>query len=143
MTDQLPNEPHGARIARTKSRKPREVVPDEHVEQTWLMQWCRAQSGAYPSLNLIYAIPNGSLRHPAIAAKLKAEGVKPGVPDLCLPVSRGGFHGLYIELKRRKGGVVSDHQRNWLDYLRKQGYRAEVCHGWEVARDVLVEYLRS
>ena len=127
--------------AQTRSRKARQAVPNEHAEQCCLMQWVRAQSGVYPALKLMYAIPNGSLRHPAIAAKLKAEGVQPGVPDLCLPVARGGYHGLYIELKRRKGGVVSEHQRHWLEYLRKQGYRAEVCEGWERARNVLMDYL--
>jgi len=128
------NEVHGKRG---------QIIPDEHAEQSWLMQWCHAQSAAMPSLKLLYAIPNGNLRHPRVAAKLKAEGVSPGVPDLCLPVARGAYHGLYIEMKRRKGGVVSPHQRAWMDFLRREGYRAEVCAGWEVARDVLVEYLRS
>lgn len=132
-----------SRKPRSKRTKPPEVIPDEHVEQCWLMQWCRAQSGLYPVLNLIYAIPNAAKRTPAVAAYMKAEGMKAGVPDLCLPVSRHGFHGLYIEMKRRKGGVVSKHQENWLEWLRKQGYRAEVCEGWEMARDVILEYVRA
>lgn len=119
------------------------AVPDEHREQCWLIQWCRSQARVHPALAMIYAIPNGGKRHPVVANKLRAEGVRSGVPDLCLPVARGTWHGLYIEMKRRRGGTVSEDQHGWLVALRKEGYRTEVCKGWEVARDVLMDYLRG
>lgn len=89
---------------------------------------------------MLYAIPNGGHRHPATAAKLKAEGVKRGVPDLCLPVPRGGFNGLYLEMKA-DGGRPTVEQRAWIDALRELGYRAEVCVGWDAARETIKAYL--
>ena len=63
------------------------------------------------------------------------------MPDICLPVPRGKFHGLYIEMKKLKGGTVSREQKEWGAKLARQGYCWKVCHGWEEARDVLTEYL--
>lgn len=62
-------------------------------------------------------------------------------PDLCLPVARGQYHGLYIELKRQRGGRTSDHQSEWLDALSAQGYKAALCYGWEQAAGTIIEYL--
>lgn len=106
-----------------------------------LFSWAAMQSGKYPELNLLYHVPNGGSRHKAEAGRLRAEGVKAGVPDLCLPVARGQYHGLYIELKRQRGGRTSDHQSEWLDALSAQGYKAELCYGWEQAAGTIIEYL--
>lgn len=77
----------------------------------------------------------------ALGYAKKTEGVKAGVPDLCLPVARGQYHGLYIELKRQRGGRTSDHQSEWLDALSAQGYKAALCYGWEQAAGTIIEYL--
>ena len=90
----------------------------------------------------MFAIPNGGHRHKAVAVRMKAEGVKPGVPDICLPVPRGPWHGLYIELKT-EGGSVSRAQRRWLTLLTALGYRAEVCRGWQQAQAVIEDYLTT
>jgi len=74
----------------------------EATEQETLIQWCGWQQSKYPELKLIYHIPNGGSRNTLEAANLKRQGVKAGVPDLCLPVARNGFHGLYIEMKYGK-----------------------------------------
>lgn len=116
-------------------------MPLESEEQITLFQWARLQSGKYPELSLLYHVPNGGSRNRAEAARLQAEGVKAGVPDLCLPVPRGGFHGLYIELKRQKGSKTSDDQKAWLSNLEKQGYFVALCKGWEAAAKVITEYL--
>ena len=63
------------------------------------------------------------------------------VQDLCLPVARGGFHGLYIELKRQKGSKTSGDQKRWLSELKKQGYFTALCKGWEAAAKVITDYL--
>lgn len=115
--------------------------PSESDEQKALFEW--AALGQYPDLALMYHIPNGGLRSKATASKLKAEGVKPGVPDICLPVPRKGYHALYIELKRRYGGRVSADQRFWIDELNLQGNFAVVCQGWSEARKVIEYYLRE
>lgn len=114
-------------------------VPTEAQEQITLFSWAAVQ--AVPELALLYHIPNGGSRHKAEAARLRAEGVRAGVPDLCLPVPRGGFHGLYIELKRLRGGRVSDRQKEWLAALGAQGYAVAVCNGWEDAAGTIMGYL--
>lgn len=95
----------------------------------------------WPELRLLHAIPNGGKRDIRTAAMLKAEGVKPGVPDICLPVPRGGKHGLYIELKRRKGGTVSEAQQAWIRALVAQGFVCAVCHGAEEAKNEILAYM--
>jgi hypothetical protein len=113
----------------------------EHDEQVALFRWAEMQSGGIPELALLFAIPNGGDRHPAVAAKLKAEGVKKGVPDICLPVARRGYHALYIEMKA-PGGRVKPEQREWHIKLQGCENRVEVCIGWESAKDVLLDYLK-
>ena len=93
-----------------------------------------------PALRLLHAIPNGGKRDKATAARLKAEGVKPGVPDLFLPVPSGAHHGCYIELKAGRN-TISDYQEEWIDALRAQGYFVDVCWGWQSAARVIAEYL--
>ena len=115
--------------------------PTEEVEQVCLMRWAMMQGGELKKARMLYAIPNGGHRNKAVAAKLKAQGVRAGVPDLCLPVSRGGKHGLYIELKRRKGGRVSPEQLEWMECLMQEGYHCAVCKGWDAAAKVIEEYL--
>lgn len=115
----------------------------EHEEQVALMRLVEMHRGRWPELGMLYAVPNGGDRHPAVAAKMKAEGVKKGVPDLCLCLPRGGYHGLFVELKRQKGGVVSPEQKAWLQALNAIGYRAEVCKGAAEAWDVIREYIQA
>ncbi len=118
-------------------------APTESVEQQCLFRWARMECGAYPELDLLYHVPNGGSRNKIEAARLKGEGVKPGVPDLCLPVARGEYHGLYIELKRIRGGRISEDQKDWLESLRKQGYCAVICKGWEAAAETILRYLKG
>lgn len=117
--------------------------PTEDQEQAALMQWARTMEGRWPELADLHAIPNGGLRSKATAARLKATGVKPGVPDLHLPVARQGCHGLYIEMKRRHGGRISPDQLRWMEELTRQGHRCAVCRGWEEAKRVIEEYLKE
>lgn len=118
-------------------------VPTEAQEQTALFQWAAMMEGRIPELALLHSVPNGGSRHPIEAVHLKQQGVKPGIPDIFLPCARGPFHGLYIEMKRRKGGRVSVEQKKMLLALRAQGYKAEVCRGWEEAKSTICEYLRE
>lgn len=117
------------------------VIPLEEIEQEHVFLWASMEERAYPELAMLYAIPNGGKRAIKTAVALKKQGVKRGVPDMCLPVSRGGYHGLYIELKRQKGGTVSDEQREWIAALNTQGYKAIVCHGAEEAIEQIRGYL--
>ena len=118
-------------------------IPTEAQEQAALMQWLAYAEMYHPELRLLHHIPNGGGRNPIEARHLKEQGVKPGIPDLFLPCARGGWHGLYIEMKRRKGGRVSIEQKKTIIALREQGYRVEVCEGWEKAREVIKEYMEG
>jgi len=116
-------------------------IPTESEEQQALFQWAHYCRNEYPDLDLLYHVPNGGRRGKAEAGRFKAEGVKAGVPDVCLPVARGGYFGLYIEMKRREGGKLSDTQKHWQNKLKLQGYWAVVCCGWAEAAETLKYYL--
>ena len=114
----------------------------EHQEQAALFQWAEKLAYQYPELDLMFAIPNGGLRHKAVAIRMKAEGLKAGVPDIFLPVARCGHHGLFIELKYGKG-KPSTKQVWWLDELQKEDYLAVVCWGWCEAAALIESYLED
>lgn len=116
-------------------------VPTEEQEQAAVIEWAAYSQGKFPELRYLMHIPNGEERHPAVAAKLKKMGVKPGVPDLFLPVARGGWHGLFIEMKRKHGGRLSEKQVEWLKALEAERYCAVVCAGAEEACDTIMQYL--
>ncbi len=111
----------------------------EHSHQVALFVW--AQQSGIPELKWMFAIPNGGQRTTITGAKLKAEGVKPGVPDIFLPIGLDSFKGLWIELKKPKTGIVSEEQNKWLAFLTEEGYATRVCFGWEEARNALLDYL--
>ena len=71
------------------------IVPTESEEQQWLFKWAAYESAARSELKLLYHIPNEGKRSRATGGRLRAEGLKKGVPDVCLPVARGNCHGLY------------------------------------------------
>lgn len=130
-----------------KDKKFKNITPEqiakvnsESANQKALMCWCAMNYEIYPELKYFYAIPNGGRRDVITGARMKAEGVKAGVPDLFLPIKRGIYSGLYVELKK-SNGVVSDDQSKWIDFLPTQGFGVIVCYSWEVARDIIIQYL--
>lgn len=96
----------------------------------------------YPDLAWLFAIPNGGQRHKAVAGKLKAEGVKSGVPDLMLTVPMNKYHGLFIEMK---AGVnkPTNNQCRWLAHLNLRDYFAVVCYSATEAIQILEWYLQG
>ncbi|MEE1054398.1 MAG: VRR-NUC domain-containing protein [Acutalibacteraceae bacterium] len=112
----------------------------ESGAQETLFNWIEWQLEKYPELELAFHIPNGGKRNAREAANLKRQGVKAGVPDICLPVARGGYHGLYIELKVGNN-KPTEKQKEWQKKLNKQGYLSVVCYGWQQAVRTLTEYL--
>jgi hypothetical protein len=101
---------------------------------------CGFLAAAYPDVYW-YAIPNGGRRDRREARRLKDEGARKGVPDLCIARAVPPWHGLYIEMKRRAGGQVRREQRDAMDWLARAGYRAEVCRGADEAITMIKEYL--
>lgn len=112
----------------------------EATEQERVIAWAAWNERKHPELKLLYHIPNGGSRNEVEAVNLKRQGVKAGVPDLCLPAARCGFHGLYIEMKYGRNKTTQK-QESWLDELRQQGYKAVVCYGADSAIKELETYL--
>ena len=108
--------------------------PPEEAEQQVLAKWLDMHK-----INWFHP-PNGGHRNVVVAAKLKAQGVKPGVPDIVI-VDRPPLYpdniGTAIELKRRKGGSVTPDQREWLCKLKDRGWAVAVCKGAAEAIDFL------
>jgi hypothetical protein len=125
---------------------------NEHEEQAEVIAWASMMEFEYPVLGLLYAIPNGAKlpwrkgrggkHYSPEAMKLKAEGLRPGAPDLCLPVARGGWFGLYIEMKYGKN-KPSEKQEAMLNKLTEQGFLAVVCYGHVDAKEVILGYLKE
>lgn len=114
----------------------------EALEQERVIQWARWMSGKYPEMDLLFHIPNGGRRDQREAQHFKRLGVKAGVSDLFLPVPRGSYHGLWIEMKT-PGGKVSQAQKEWLEAMQEQGYAGFVCYGADEACDVIEDYLKE
>ena len=115
----------------------------EHAHQVALFMWASQHREEYPCLKWMYAVPNGGERNVAVAGRLKAEGVKSGISDVCLPVARmkaaDKYHGLYIEMKK-PGGKESKEQIEFGEFLVAQGYYYIMCDHWEKARDIIIAY---
>ena len=115
---------------------------NENQHQALVVKWSQqaAIRSKWPELKLLFHIPNERICSVQQGANLKRMGVKRGVPDLCLPVARGAYHGLFIEMKTESGTATSD-QKWWGDQLKEQGYMWAVCKGWESAVKLLEIYL--
>jgi len=90
----------------------------------------------------LLAVPNGGGRTIREGVKLKMEGVQAGVPDLHLPIARGGYFGLWLELKAKKG-TLQDNQVDWLRFLDSQGYLVDVHWTAESAFQLLARYMAA
>jgi hypothetical protein len=122
----------------------------EHQHQTALIAWARrvplkAAPDVEPGSKIgdyLFSIPNGGQRNPREGVRLKAEGVKAGVSDLLLPLRRGGFAGLWLEMKA-PGNKPTPKQTEWLQRMERAGYFATWCDDWQKAAVVISEYLNG
>lgn len=112
----------------------------EDTEQISVITWAMWNENAHPELKLLHHCPNGGNRNRTEAAKLKQMGVKAGIPDLCLPVPKGIYNGLYIELKF-DDGKLRECQKGMLKALAEAGHYCVVCYGAEEAIKILAEYI--
>lgn len=120
----------------------------EHAHQVAVFMWAAQEAPKEwrSALQFMFAIPNGGERNKAVAARLKAEGVKSGVPDIMLPVRKGRYAGLFIELKKPRagkvrGGKATLEQNAWITVLNGLGYSAHVCEGCLAAIAVITVYM--
>jgi hypothetical protein len=93
-----------------------------------------------PLTDWLFAVPNGGKRSPITAAILKALGVKPGVPDLVLPIAAAPYGGLYIELKVGKN-TLTDSQLEFHQRLREGGQCVATCWTLEQVLQVISGYM--
>lgn len=131
----------------------------EDMEQKALIEWAsmtRFDRSPDPHRckisDYLFAIPNGGFRHKIEAARMKGLGVKAGVSDLFFPVPIGSYNGCWIEMKKPRSAFKSaseikraatSDQLSWQKLMRLAGYRAEICYGFEEARQVLSQYIAS
>lgn len=111
----------------------------EDAEQAAVFGW----ASYYPALRWMHSIPNGGYRNIREAARLKKQGVKPGVYDIFLPMPMGHYHGLYIEMKRRKKDGASRPTLDQLEFgldMLGEGYKVVVCYGANAAIEVITKY---
>lgn len=118
-----------------RSKSPVEANPLEETDQLALVQWLRLHNICF------HHSPNGGYRHKVTAVRLKAMGASSGFPDIIIldppPAYCGLYHSVAIELKRKKGGVLSDTQSTWLEKLNKRGWCCKVAHGLDEAIEFL------
>ena len=114
----------------------------EDAEQETVIQWARICSGKWPELKLLHHIPNGGRRNAKEAAKLKRMGVLAGVSDLHLPVARGGYHSLYIEMKYDEGRLLKS-QKDFLQAAAAEGNYCTVCYSAADAIEILDLYMHG
>lgn len=137
------------------------AVPLEKDQQEALFEWMSyirvplSRGGAkgliapewIPLTDLAYAVPNGTAiagtvkQRAMYMAALKRQGFKTGVSDIVIPFPTIAYHGLYLELKRKKSSVVTEDQTTWRDLMRRLDYRAEIVVGFEAAKAIIVDYL--
>jgi len=108
----------------------------EHIEQVKFVQRVRHLRHDL----LLFAVPNGGYRHPKEAARLKAEGVLAGVPDIIVARATKKYHGLYLEFKTASGRT-SDKQKKVIATLELEGYCVKVVRSCDKAWKALMEYL--
>lgn len=126
------------------------TIPTEEQECTWLFEWARMtrRSGMLIADILIH-VPNGAylgadkVTRGITMGKLKAMGLQPGCFDYIIPVQRGRYPGLWLEMKRTKGGVVSSEQVDFALRMANLGWRTEICKGWKEASKVIEAYLAA
>ena len=106
----------------------------EHDQQVAVVEWCKLHGVP------IFAIPNGGKRSKSEACRFAMEGVSAGVPDLFIPVPRGGYHGLFIEMKDVNGRRPRRSQMEWLDLLNANGYAAYWSRGAGPAINLIRRY---
>lgn len=123
-------------VKEKRGRKPSvpSQIPTEHQEQVAFVKWFRIQ---YRGVR-IFAIPNAAMRSHGLAAYLKAEGMVPGVPDLCVPE-----WNLWIEFKRIKGSTTSEEQHDWARYLVGIGHHHFFAFGCDDAMAKVSRFVTS
>ncbi len=111
----------------------------EHQHQVAYFDVLRLNEAKYPFLKYVFAVPNGSHRHIAVAAKLKKEGVKSGIFDIFVCFPKDDYGGLFLEFKYGRN-KLTDSQKEFREYAERH-YATAVCYSWTEAVQATEEYL--
>lgn len=124
------------RAATAKSRR-----DGEHRIQCACVRWFNLK---YPTLRgRLFAVPNGGRRDRATGARLKGEGVVPGVADLILLKCNRDYGALLIEMKTGSGRQ-SQSQKTWQENISSEDeYKYVVCHSTDDFIREVTDYLRN
>lgn len=119
------------------------IPSSEGEEQQKLFRWASIASNLlhYEGLELMFHVPNEGKRTRYSGGKMKAGGLKRGVADVCLPVPRGDYHGLFFEMKYDKNKLTEEQER-FLKGVKAQGYATWVCYSAEEAIKLITNYYK-
>jgi len=112
-------------------------VPTEFEEQCKLAEYLDRQGYTWCH------VPNGGNRDAVTGAKMKKQGVKPGVPDVLIfetpDLGYKTCKGIAIELKRQNGSQsdLRNSQKKWLHNLKVLSWQTKVAFGADEAIDWL------
>ena len=115
---------------------------DEDDELCAVFKWAELFEGVYPCLWLMYHVANEGKRSVITGARLKAKGLKKGVPDITLPAARGGYRGLYIELKVGDGKPTPE-QKRYMSALQCEGYFVALAYFAAEAIRLIESYVKG
>ena len=118
------------------------LLSSEENEQIMLFQWADIAAVSYPELRLMFHVPNEGKRSAATGSRFKQMGLRSGVPDVILPVARGKFIGLAIEMKYGKNSLTAN-QKKWLGMLADAGHKTAVCYSFGEAKKTILDYLNA
>jgi len=111
----------------------------EAIEQAKVIAWAKLHERNYPYLWILHCSLNGVKMTKAQAVRAIAQGMKKGVADLFLPVKKGVYSGLYIEMKSEKGRTSID-QSKFLTAVSENDYLAHICYSAVEAIDKIKGY---
>ena len=122
------------KIKLDKKGKPIKYVPLECDEQIEVATYLR-------KMKVLFTCSVAGVNLPiSTAVKLQSMGYSVGTPDIFVEEPIGKYHGLRIEMKRVKGGVILEQQKKWIAALTARGYAAFICEGAVEAKKIIDEY---
>jgi hypothetical protein len=124
-----------------QNQNSKKIILTEAQEQKIIFRWIRSNQVEFPVLQLAYSTLNGVRLAPKLRKDMKEQGMRPGVPDIVLPAANNTHHGLYIELKREKGGAISAEQKHFMAMLKAEGYLCVVCKGHKEAIKTILDFI--
>jgi len=119
-------------------------VPTEYSEQCAIFRLAQLHSRQYQELQFMSGSLSGVRLSIGVAMKAKKAGcLRKGTADIFLPVRRNGYSGLFLELKRVKGGKILPEQLTFAAFVANQGYMHRFAYGADAAWKIIMDYLNS